>query len=69
MGKERFPLAITTSAKDNAAMSKEKDSKKKPEPDAKRSPGPEPERVKIDGDWEDAAKKLIRKKAPKPGKG
>ena len=51
-------------------MSAEKDTKKKPQADAQRSkPGPQAERLKIDGDWEDAAKKLIRKKDSKPGKG
>ncbi len=51
-------------------MSSEKNTKKKPQADTQRSkPGPEAERLKIDGDWEDAAKKLIRKKDIESGKG
>lgn len=30
-------------------------------------PGPEPERLKIDGDWEDAVKEALNK--PKPAEG
>jgi hypothetical protein len=50
-------------------MSEGKDDKKKPQADAKQSPGPEAERLKIDMPWEEAAKKLIRKKVPRPDKG
>jgi hypothetical protein len=34
---------------------------------APKPPGPEPERLKIDGDWEDAAKKALEKKRPADG--
>ncbi len=33
----------------------------------KQNPGPEPERLKIDGDWEDAVKKAMGR--PKPAEG
>ena len=29
--------------------------------------GPEPERVKIEGDWQDAVDKALKKKRPKKG--
>jgi len=29
-------------------------------------PGPKPDRLKIDGDWEDAVKKALDKRPPKP---
>jgi len=31
-----------------------------------RKPGPKPDRLKVDGDWEDAVKKALQ--APKPPK-
>ncbi len=37
-----------------------------PDPDPKK-PGPEPERLKIDGDWEDAVSKALNKKKPADG--
>lgn len=33
----------------------------------KTPPGPEPERVRIDGDWEDAVKRALKKPRPKGG--
>jgi len=30
-------------------------------------PGPDPERLKIEGDWEDATDKMLRKKRPSEG--
>ena len=33
----------------------------------KRKPGPEPDHLKIDDDWEDAAKKAIKKERPIEG--
>ena len=30
-------------------------------------PGPKPERVKTDGDWQDAVKKALKKPRPKEG--
>lgn len=30
-------------------------------------PGPEPERLNIEGDWEEAVKKAMRKKKPSKG--
>jgi hypothetical protein len=33
----------------------------------KKQPGPDPERLKIEGDWEDAVKKAMGKKRPKEG--
>jgi len=42
-----------------------KASKAKPSAAFKR--GPQPERLKIDGNWEDAAARLIRKPKPKEG--
>ena len=36
-------------------------------PDPKSDPGPEPERLKIEGDWEDAMKRAMEK--PKPAEG
>jgi hypothetical protein len=35
--------------------------------DKKQKPGPKPDHLKLDGDWEEAAKKLVRK--PKPPEG
>lgn len=35
--------------------------------DEKRKRGPDPERVKIEGDWEEAVKKALRKERPKEG--
>ena len=32
-----------------------------------RKPGPEPERVKIEGDWEEAVKRALGKKRPPGG--
>ena len=32
-----------------------------------KKPGPEPDRLKIDGDWEDAVKKALSK--PRPAEG
>lgn len=34
---------------------------------SKRKPGPEPDHLKIDDDWEDAAKKAVKKERPKEG--
>lgn len=34
---------------------------------SKSKPGPEPDRLIFDGDWEDAAKKAIKKERPKEG--
>ncbi len=39
----------------------------KPKPDQPQKPGPDAERLKIDLDWEDAAKKITQKKRPKDG--
>lgn len=36
-------------------------------PEKKPKPGPEPERLKIEGDWEDAIKKAL--KTPRPPEG
>lgn len=33
----------------------------------KSKPGPDPERLKIEGDWEEAAKKAMQKKRPPEG--
>jgi hypothetical protein len=33
----------------------------------KRGPGPEPERLKIEGDWEEAMKRALGKKRPPEG--
>ena len=33
----------------------------------KRGPGPEPERLKIEGDWEEAMKRALGKKRPSEG--
>jgi len=33
----------------------------------KNKPGPEPDRLVIDDDWEDAAKKAVKKERPKEG--
>lgn len=35
--------------------------------DKKPKPGPEAERLKLDGDWEDAAKRMLDKKRPPEG--
>ena len=43
---------------------------RKPEADAeseRKRPGPEPERLKIEGDWEDAVAKALKKKRPPEG--
>ena len=34
---------------------------------AKRKPGPKPERVKIEGNWEDAIDQALAKEKPKDG--
>lgn len=34
---------------------------------AKRKPGPKPERVKIEGNWEDAIDQALAKEKPKGG--
>jgi len=39
----------------------------KPKPEQPRKPGPDAERLKFDMDWEDAAKKIVKKKRPKEG--
>jgi hypothetical protein len=33
----------------------------------KATPGPKPELLKIEGDWEDAVKKSLKKKRPEKG--
>ena len=38
---------------------------KKPKP--KPKPGPEAERLKLEGDWEDAAKRMLDKERPPKG--
>ncbi len=35
--------------------------------ESKMKPGPEPDRLNIDGDWEDAMKKAIDKERPEDG--
>ena len=35
--------------------------------DKPKKPGPKAERVKLDGDWEDAAKRMLDKKRPPEG--
>ncbi len=35
--------------------------------DSGKRPGPEPERLKIDGTWEEAAAKALKKKRPASG--
>ena len=35
--------------------------------DQEQSPGPEPERLKLDGDWEQLVGKALKKKRPKEG--
>ena len=35
--------------------------------DRKDKPGPKPDRLKIEGDWEEAAKRLVRKQKPPEG--
>jgi hypothetical protein len=35
--------------------------------DKKGKPGPKPDHLKIDGDWEEATKKLVRKEKPPEG--
>ena len=35
--------------------------------DSKEKRGPKPERVKIEGDWEEAVEKALKKKRPKEG--
>jgi hypothetical protein len=32
-----------------------------------RPPGPEPDRLKLEGDWEELAGKAVKKKRPKEG--
>ncbi len=32
-----------------------------------KNPGPKPERLKLEGDWQQAAKKALKKKRPKGG--
>ena len=32
-----------------------------------KQPGPKPDRLHIDGDWEEAVKKALKKKRPKEG--
>ena len=34
---------------------------------SKSKPGPEPDRLIFDDDWEDAAKKAVKKESPKEG--
>jgi len=40
-------------------------SKGKRQVSGKKKPGPKPERLKINGDWEDAVKKALKRKPPK----
>ncbi len=37
------------------------------QPQKGRIPGPKPDRMKIDGDWKEAAKKALEKKRPPEG--
>ena len=32
-----------------------------------QKPGPDPEELKVEGDWEEAVKKALKKKRPKDG--
>lgn len=39
----------------------------KDEKPERRTPGPQPDRLKLNGDWKDAAKKALKKERPPEG--